>query len=99
MERIFANNFPRNYEKKLILGTSEPWIIIHPATVRIILKIVGFVIFCILTRKYEFGQSVPGRDVTTGVTSATAVAPYFSDTLTLSQPRQADYAHHPRGRS
>ena len=28
-----------------------------------------------------------GRDVTTGATSATEVAPKFSDTLTLSQPR------------
>ena len=36
------------------------------------------------------------RDVTTG---ATAVAPKFSDTLILSQPRGADSAHHRRGRS
>ena len=39
------------------------------------------------------------RDVTTGATGATAVAPKFSDTLTLSQPRGADSAHHCRGRS
>ena len=38
------------------------------------------------------------RDVTTGATGATAVAPKFSDTLTLSPPRGADSAHHPRGR-
>ena len=29
----------------------------------------------------------------------TAAAPKFSDTLTLSQPRGADSAHHRRGRS
>ena len=29
----------------------------------------------------------------------TAVAPKFSDTLTLSEPRGADSAHHHRGRS
>ena len=39
------------------------------------------------------------RDVTTGATGATAVAPKFSDTLTLSQPRGADSAHYCRGRS
>ena len=40
-----------------------------------------------------------GNDVSTGATSATAVAPKFSDTLTLSQPRGADSANHRRGRS
>ena len=35
----------------------------------------------------------------TGATGATEVAPKFSDTLTLSQPRGADSAHHCRGRS
>ena len=39
------------------------------------------------------------RDVTTGATGATKVAPKFSDTLTLFQPRGADSAHHCRGRS
>ena len=39
------------------------------------------------------------RDVTTGATGATEVAPKFSDALTLSQPRGADSAHHYRGRS
>ena len=39
------------------------------------------------------------RDVTTGATGATEVAPKFSDTLTLSQPRGADSTHHCRGRS
>ena len=39
------------------------------------------------------------RDVTTGATGATAVAPKFSDTLTLSKPRGADSTHHRRGRS
>ena len=39
------------------------------------------------------------RDVTTGATGETAVAPKFSDALTLSQPRGADSAHHRRGRS
>ena len=39
------------------------------------------------------------RDVTTGSTGATAVAPKFLDTLTLSQPRGADSAHHYRGHS
>ena len=38
------------------------------------------------------------RDVTTGATGATEVAPKFSGTLTLSQPRGADSAHHCRGR-
>ena len=39
------------------------------------------------------------RDVTTGATGATEVAPKFLDTLTLSQPRGADSTHHYRGRS
>ena len=39
------------------------------------------------------------RDVSTGATGATVVAPKFSDTLTLSQSRGADSAHHRRGRS
>ena len=39
------------------------------------------------------------RDVTTGATGATAVAPKFLDTLTLSQPGGADSAHHCRGRT
>ena len=39
------------------------------------------------------------RDVTIGATGATPVAPKFSDTLTLSQPRGTDFAHHRRGRS
>ena len=43
----------------------------------------------------EIGE-MPDRDVTTGATGATAIAPKFSDTLTLSQPRGADSAHHPR---
>ena len=38
------------------------------------------------------------RDVTTGATGATEVAPKFSDTLTLSTPGGADSAHHRRGR-
>ena len=48
---IFAKNFGRNYEKK-ILGTSDPWSMRRssqrpsdPATQRIILKIVGFVVY------------------------------------------------------
>ena len=39
------------------------------------------------------------RDVSTGATGATAVAPKFSDTLTLFQPRGADSAHHWHGRT
>ena len=46
-------------------------------------------------KKHIYAKS---RDVTTGATGATAVAPKFSDTLTLSQPRGADSAHHRRGR-
>ena len=38
------------------------------------------------------------RDVFTGATGATEVAPKFSDTLTLSPPGGADSAHHRRGR-
>ena len=45
------------------------------------------------------GQKLKYRDVTTGATGATEVAPKFSDTLTLSLPRGADSAHHHRGRS
>ena len=37
------------------------------------------------------------RDVSTGATGATAVAPKFLDTLTLSPPGGADSAHHHRG--
>ena len=39
------------------------------------------------------------RDVSTGATGATAVAPKFSDTLTLSQPGGTDSAHHCGGRT
>ena len=39
------------------------------------------------------------RDVTTGATGATEVAPKSSDTLTLSQPRGTDSTHHYIGRS
>ena len=39
------------------------------------------------------------RDVSTGAIGATAVAPKFSDTLTLFQPRGADSAHHWHGRT
>ena len=42
---------------------------------------------------------VLSRDVSAGATGATAVAPKFSDTLTLSQPGGADSAHHRRGRT
>jgi hypothetical protein len=38
------------------------------------------------------------RDVSTGATGATTVAPKFSDTLTLFQPGGADSAHRWRGR-
>ena len=38
-------------------------------------------------------------DVSAGATGATAVAPKFSDTLNLSQPWGADFAHHRRGRT
>ena len=38
---IFGKNFARNYEKKIILETSEVWPI-DPVTQRIILKIVRF---------------------------------------------------------
>ena len=40
-----------------------------------------------------------GRDVSAGATGATAVAPKFSDALTLSPPGGADSAHHRRGRN
>ena len=39
------------------------------------------------------------RDVSAGATGATEVAPKFSDTLTLFQPRGADTAHHWQGRT
>ena len=38
------------------------------------------------------------RDVTTGATGATEVAPKLLDTLTLSPTRGADSGHHRRGR-
>ena len=41
----------------------------------------------------------PDRDVSAGATGATAVAPKFLDTLTLSQPGGTDSAHHRRGRT
>ena len=37
-------------------------------------------------------ELIPTRDVTAGATGATAVAPKFSDTLTLFQPGGADSA-------
>ena len=46
-----------------------------------------------------YSVSLYCRDVSTGATGATEVAPKFSDTLTLSPPRGADSAHHRRGRN
>ena len=50
--------------------------------------------------KYNI-QQMSLRDVSAGATGATAFAPKFSDTLTLSQPGGgvADSAHHCRGRT
>ena len=45
------------------------------------------------------GPYLTCRDVTTGATGATEVAPRFSETLTLSQLRGADFAHHCKGRT
>ena len=45
----------------------------------------------------SLGTFVRCSDVSTGATGATEVAPKFSGTLTLSQPRRADSAHHRRG--
>jgi hypothetical protein len=39
------------------------------------------------------------RDVTAGASGTTAVAPKFSDTLTLFQQEGADSAHNRRGRT
>ena len=47
----------------------------------------------------RFEKHIALRDVTTGATGATAVAPKFSDTLTLSQPGGTDSAHHCGGRT
>ena len=58
-----------------------------------------------VSRKCAWSQNVAvklqflPRDVSTGATGATVVAPKFSDTLTLSQPGGADSAHHRRGRT
>ena len=48
---------------------------------------------------YKIVCTLVCRDVSTGATGATAVAPKFSDTLTLFQPRGADSAHHWHGRT
>ena len=48
---------------------------------------------------WKWDDMTLGRDVSTGATGATAVAPKFSDTLTLFQPGGADSAHHWRGRT
>ena len=44
-------------------------------------------------------ESMQHRDVSAGTTGATAVAPKFSNTLTLLQPWGADSAHHWRCRT
>ena len=65
----------------------------------------AYMLITFLQISYLHGYQIPKkfpantRDVTTGATGATEVAPKFSDTLTLSQPREADSAHHCRGRS
>ena len=58
------------------------------------------------SKDFSFGDEIISRnniphyrDVSAGATGATAVAPKFSDTLTLFQPGGADYAHHRRGRT
>ena len=48
---------------------------------------------------FWLGGNTTHRDVSVGATGATAVAPKFSDTLTLFQPGGEDYAHHWRGRT
>ena len=48
---------------------------------------------------FDFFQYKYHRDVSTRATGATAVAPKFSDTLTLFQPGGADSAHHWHGRT
>ena len=53
----------------------------------------------LLARRILTHTSVLPRDVSAGATGATAVAPKFSDTLTLTQPWGADFAHHRRGRT
>ena len=47
----------------------------------------------------DFHSVVHIRDVSTGATGETEVAPKFSDTLTLFQPGGADSTHHWRGRT
>ena len=63
------------------------------------LKYLYLLIFLNTLEKYIWIIMNTNRDVTTGATGATVVAPKFSDTLTLSQPRWAYSAYHRRGRS
>jgi hypothetical protein len=61
---------------------------------------VNFFFFCIFfksSRQVDMKNGV--RDVSTGATGATTVAPKFSVTLTLFKPGGADSAHHCRGRT
>ena len=51
----------------------------------------------VLKRKITNKKTIFVRDVSTGATGATEVAPKFSDTLTLSPPGGEDSAHHRRG--
>ena len=59
-----------------------------------------FVVFCNKKALETLPFSIPiyyvDRDVSTGATGATEVAPKFWDTLTLLQPGGADFAHHCR---
>ena len=64
------------------------------------IKVCLLTYFSLLNRNtYIFCYIVAtkGRDVTAGATGATAVAPKFSDALTLFQPWWADSAQHRTG--
>ena len=77
-----------------------PAFILNDVTITQVLSMSFYPDFIqILSRFYpDFSEAqINSRDVTTGATSATAVAPKVPDTLTLLQPRGADSAHHRRG--
>ena len=55
IERVFAKNFARNYEKNIILGTSDPWLTSHlfqPTS-----KPVYYIVDCRIYKSHAYSRT------------------------------------------
>ena len=71
----------------------------NPSVVPVLLVSSWLLSYATNERMCHTQLHVQGCNHSSGATGVTAVAPKFSDTLTLSQPRGADSAHHCRSLS